>query len=133
MKSAALAAMAHEIRTVRDAKYPPAMRCAGSTFKNVFFADLPERTQAEIPPKVIREGKVPSAWFLEQTGAKGLRRGDIQVASYHANLIYNDGAGRASDLVILIQELKKRVWDRFGFELEEEVQYVGFEQAPAAV
>src|SRR5206468_11914440 len=102
-------------------------------FKNVFFADLPERTQAEIPPKVIREGKVPSAWFLEQTGAKGLRRGDIQVASYHANLIYNDGAGRASDLVILIQELKKRVRDRFGFELEEEVQYVGFEHAPAAV
>jgi UDP-N-acetylmuramate dehydrogenase len=58
---------------------------------------------------------------------KGLRVGDIQVAEYHANLIYNDGAGTAADLVTVIRELKKRVRDRFGFDLEEEVQYVGFE------
>jgi UDP-N-acetylmuramate dehydrogenase len=62
---------------------------------------------------------------LEQTGAKGMRRGGIQVASYHANLIYNDGGGMGADLVALISELKKRVRDRFGFELEEEVQYIG--------
>ena len=56
----------------------------------------------------------------------GLRRGDIQVATYHANLIYNDGAGTAADLVDVVRECKQRVADRFGFELEEEVQYVGF-------
>ncbi|MBV8866250.1 MAG: hypothetical protein JO210_12730, partial [Acidobacteriaceae bacterium] len=67
-----------------------------------------------------------SAWFLEQAGAKGLRRGDIQIADYHANLIYNDGAGTAVDLVAVIGEVKSRVRERFGFELEEEVQYVGF-------
>jgi UDP-N-acetylmuramate dehydrogenase len=120
---------AREIRTIRDAKYPPTMKCAGSIFKNLLFAALPQHVQSEIPPKVVREGKVPSAWFLEQTGVKGMRRGDIQVAEYHANLIYNDGAGTAADLVAVIQELKRRVRDRFGFELEEEVQYVGFAYA----
>jgi UDP-N-acetylmuramate dehydrogenase len=122
---------AREIRAIRDAKYPPSMRCAGSIFKNLLLPDLPERVRREIPATVIREGKVPSAWFLEQTGVKGLRRGDIQVAPYHANLIYNDGAGTASDLVTVIQELKARVYNRFGIELEEEVQYVGFDFVPA--
>lgn len=128
-----LAKTAHDIRAIRDAKYPPQMKCAGSIFKNLLFAELPPHVQAEIPPNVIREGKVPSAWFLDQTGVKGMRRGDIQVAPYHANLVYNDGAGTAADLVSIIQELKQRVRDRFGFDLEEEVQYVGFEYVPALI
>jgi UDP-N-acetylmuramate dehydrogenase len=115
-----------EIREIRDKKYPPAMKCAGSIFKNLFLAHLPFDVQAKVPPKLVREGKVPSAWFLEQAGVMGLRIGDIQVATYHANLIYNDGAGTAADLVTVVKECKQRVADRFGFELEEEVQYVGF-------
>ena len=125
--AAELGNTANEIRTIRDAKYPPTMKCAGSIFKNLLFANLPAQAQAEVPARVVREGKVPSAWFLEQTHVKGLRVGDIQVAEYHANLIYNDGAGTAADLVTVIRELKARVRDRFGFDLEEEVQYVGFE------
>lgn len=115
------------IRSIRDEKYPPSMKCAGSIFKNLLFAQLPPAVQTQIPPQLVREGKVPSAWFLEQTGAKGMRLGDIQVASYHANLIYNDGAGTGADLIALISELKGRVHDRFGFDLEEEVQYIGGE------
>jgi UDP-N-acetylmuramate dehydrogenase len=118
---------ADEIRAIRDAKYPPSMKCAGSIFKNCFFARLPTSVQAEIPAQVIREGKVPSAWFLEQVGAKGISRGAIKVATYHANLIYNDGGGSAEDLVAIISDLKSRVRDRFGFDIEEEVQYVGFD------
>ncbi len=124
-----LTKIAGNIRGIRDKKYPPAMKCAGSIFKNLLLRDLSGSVVAEIPPQVVREGKVPSAWFLEQTGVKGLRRGDIQVAEYHANLVYNDGSGSAADLVAVIEELKRRVRDRFGFELEEEVQYVGFEYA----
>ena len=122
---------ANEIRRIRDAKYPPTMKCAGSIFKNLLLAELPASVSSQIPASVVREGKIPSAWFLEQTGAKGMRRGDIQVATYHANLVYNDGDGTAADLVAVISELKRRVQERFGFELEEEVQYVGFEYATA--
>jgi len=127
--AAELRKIASEIRAIRDAKYPPTMRCAGSIFKNLFLDKLPAGARAEVPAKVVREGKVPSAWFLEQVGAKGIRRGDIQVATYHANLIYNDGVGTAADLAAIIRELKERVRDRFSFDLEEEVQYVGFDYA----
>jgi UDP-N-acetylmuramate dehydrogenase len=119
---------ADEILTIRNRKYPPTMKCAGSIFKNLLLADLPAAVAQAVPPQVIREGKVPSAYFLEQVGAKGMRKGDIHVADYHANLIYNAGSGTARDLCELIRDLKVRVRNRFGLDLEEEVQYVGFRE-----
>jgi len=120
----ALRARADEIQRIRDAKYPPTMRCAGSIFKNFVAAQLPAAALARVPEKVIIEGKVPAAWFLEQVGAKGMRRGDIQVAGYHANLIYNDGVGTSADFRALVDELKRRVREEFGVTAEEEVQYL---------
>jgi UDP-N-acetylmuramate dehydrogenase len=111
---------------VRLAKYPLDMKCAGSIFKNLILAELPESVRRQIPERVVREGKAPSAYFLEQVGAKGMRNGGIQVADYHANLIYNAGGGTARELCALIGDLKARVSSQFGLELEEEVQYVGF-------
>ncbi len=117
---------AAEIFQIRLAKYPPTMKCAGSIFKNLILAELPVEVRRQIPERVIREGKAPSAYFLEQVGAKGMQSGDIHVADYHANLIYNAGQGTARELCEIIGELKSRVRERFGLELEEEVQYVGF-------
>jgi UDP-N-acetylmuramate dehydrogenase len=117
---------ADEILKIRLAKYPATMKCAGSIFKNLILAELPESVRKQIPDRVIREGKAPSAFFLEQVGAKGMRSGGIRVADYHANLIYNTGDGTARELCELIGELKLRVHNQFGLELEEEVQYVGF-------
>ncbi|MBN8729752.1 MAG: UDP-N-acetylmuramate dehydrogenase [Acidobacteria bacterium] len=117
---------AEEIRSIRDAKYPPSMRCAGSIFKNLLVSELPEQLCAALPPGVVIEGKLPAGWLLDQVGAKGMRRGDIQVAAYHANTIYNDGEGKSEDLCALINDLKARVRARFGIQLEEEVQYIGF-------
>jgi UDP-N-acetylmuramate dehydrogenase len=127
--AAQLRAEADRILNIRNRKYPPTMKCAGSIFKNFLFAQLPAGVAAQVPPNVVIEGKVPSAWFLEQVGAKGMRAGDIQVADYHANLIYNSGNGTARELAGIIAELKRRVGDRWGIPLEEEVQYVGFNPA----
>ena len=104
--AAALRKQADEILAVRNAKYPPEMKCAGSIFKNLLFAELPPSAQAEVDPKVVREGKVPSAYFLERVAAKGMRNGDIHVADYHANLIYNVGDGTASQVREIVDELK---------------------------
>ncbi len=123
--AAALRRRADEILSVRNDKFPPTMKCAGSIFKNLLVADLPGPVAAGIPSHAIREGKVASAFFLEQVGAKGLTRGGIQVADYHANLIYNAGGGTASDLRAVIADLRSRVQARFGIALEEEVQYLG--------
>jgi UDP-N-acetylmuramate dehydrogenase len=121
---AKLQATAAEILKVRNEKYPPSMRCAGSIFKNLILAELPESVRVQVPERVIREGKVPSAYFLELAGAKGMVLGGVRVADYHANLIYNTGGGTAQQVRELIETLKNRVKDRSGLLLEEEVQYL---------
>jgi UDP-N-acetylmuramate dehydrogenase len=124
--AAELRRTADDILKVRNEKFPVTMKCAGSIFKNLLFQELPSAAASEVPALAVREGKVPAAWFLEKVGAKGMQRGHIHVAEYHANLLYNDGEGAAADLRALIDELKARVRARFGIELEEEVQYVGY-------
>jgi UDP-N-acetylmuramate dehydrogenase len=108
------------ILKIRNEKYPPTMKCAGSIFKNLLVAELP--AGVTVPEKIVREGKVPSAYFLEATGAKGLAIGALRVADYHANLIYNEGGGTARDLWHLMETLKAGVFEKFGIHLEEEVQ-----------
>jgi UDP-N-acetylmuramate dehydrogenase len=120
---AELRATAEGILKIRNEKYPPTMKCAGSIFKNLMLADLPQGVT--VPDKVVREGKVPSAYFLEAAGAKGLAIGGLRVADYHANLIYNEGGGTARDLWHLIETLKAGVQEKFGVKLEEEVQSIG--------
>jgi UDP-N-acetylmuramate dehydrogenase len=120
--SAGLRAAADGILKIRNEKYPPTMKCAGSIFKNLLLAELP--SGVEVPAKIVREGKVPSAYFLEAAGAKGLAIGGLRVADYHANLIYNQGGGTAHDLWNLIETLKVGVWEKFGVRLEEEVQSI---------
>jgi UDP-N-acetylmuramate dehydrogenase len=123
--SAELRQTADDIFKIRLEKYPATMRCAGSIFKNLILAELAPAVQKQVPERVIREGKVPSAYFLEQVGAKGMQKGDIRVADYHANLIYNAGHGTAHQVCEIINDLKSRVDRQFGLSLEEEVQYVG--------
>jgi UDP-N-acetylmuramate dehydrogenase len=117
---------AREILELRNAKYPPSLKCAGSIFKNLILAELPESVRKQVPAEAVREGKVAAAFFLEAAGAKGMRNGDIHVADYHSNLIYNAGQGTAQQVCEVIDELKARVFRLFGFSVEEEVQYVGF-------
>jgi len=121
---AQLRATADDILKIRNEKYPPDMRCAGSIFKNLILAELPASVRAQVPERVVREGKVPSAYFLELAGAKGITRGGIQVADYHANLLYNSGGGTAAQVREIVDLLKQRVLSQFGLQLEEEVQYI---------
>jgi len=124
---AQLRATAEGILKVRNEKYPPTMHCAGSIFKNLILAELPESVRAQVPERVVREGKVPSAYFLELAGAKGMVLGGVQVADYHANLIYNADGGTSQQVRELISTLKRRVQDQCGLLLEEEVQYLSCE------
>ncbi len=122
---AELRRVADEIAAIRDSKFPPAMKCAGSIFKNLLAGQLPAHVAGQVPSEAVREGKIAAGWFLERAGARGMALGGMRVADYHGNLIYNAGGGTALELCGLISELKRRVRERFGLELEAEVQFIG--------
>ncbi len=83
----------------------PRGRNSGSTFKN----PLPRQ-----------------AWeLIDAVGLRGERIGDAQFSEKHCNFIANLGAARARDVAALMREAQRRVRERFGIELENEVAYVG--------
>jgi len=125
--AAAMQSASAGILATRNAKFPPEMRCAGSVFKNLILKELSAGVRAQVPETVVKKGKVPAAWFLEQVGARGLRHGGIQVADYHANLIYNAGGATAAEFRAVVEDLKARVLARFGLTLDVEVQFLGFD------
>jgi UDP-N-acetylmuramate dehydrogenase len=72
-----------------------------------------------------RTDRYPAGFLIDQCGLKGVRRGNAQISSQHANFIVNLGGARASDIRALIQLAQQEVKDRFGQELELEVELVG--------
>lgn len=114
----------NSIIKTRNAKYVPGIKCPGSFFKNVLIKDLPASIVKKIDQTKIIDGKIPAGYLLEQVGAKGMKEGDIFVASFHGNLIINKNSGSFKDLEILVKKLKSKVKKRFGINLEEEVRYM---------
>lgn len=120
----ALQTEAQELLKQRVAKLPFTLKCPGSFFKNIPVKDIPTESLKLIPQEKITFDKVPVAVLLEMVGAKRQRKGNIQVSETHANLIFNTGEGKASDVYKLAQDLIKAVRERFGITLEPEVQFI---------
>ena len=70
------------------------------------------------------EGQSAGA-FIEQAGLKGYVYKDLQVSEKHANIIVNNGAASAEDILFLIDYIKKTVKTKTGIELQNEVKYIG--------
>ena len=99
---------------------PKGLSC-GSFFKNP-KVDILEKDWQEL----VKEGRIPAGYLLEQTGAKGRKEGGVIVSPKHANWIMNSGKGKAEEVKRLAESLKSEVERRFGIILEEEVEYIGF-------
>jgi UDP-N-acetylmuramate dehydrogenase len=105
---------ADEIRALlreRADKQPLGLPSAGSVFRN---------------PAGGHAGEL-----IERAGLKGLRRGGAVVADKHANFIINAGGATAADIEGLIGEVRLRVRDATGIELEPEVRIIGEPEAGA--
>ncbi len=68
--------------------------------------------------------------LIDRSGLKGLQIGGAAVSELHGNFLINRGGATAADFLNLIDEIRLRVKDRFGFTLETEVRIVG-EEPPA--
>jgi len=66
----------------------------------------------------------PSSYLIEQAGLKGLRAGDAQVSEKHAGFIINLGKATCKDVMKLVEKIQKGVKDKFGIDLEQEVQII---------
>ena len=67
-----------------------------------------------------------SAWqLIDAAGLRGERRGDAQVSEKHCNFFLNLGSARAADVLALMEEARRRVRERFGIELGNEIELVG--------
>ena len=71
---------------------------------------------------LFHNGKVPAGKLLETVGAKGARKGEAMIASYHGNLILNCGRCSSADVLWLARTYAKRVLDLYGVILEPEIR-----------
>lgn len=116
--------VSNSILEKRSRKYPPAMKCPGSFFKNVPIENLDPHLLKRIPAGFVIHDKIPAGKLLDAVGAKGARRGDAMVASYHGNLIVNLGNATARDVLWLADKYAGRVLEHYGIELEPEIRIV---------
>lgn len=93
-----------ELMSRRKDKQPLEYPSAGSTFKR------PEGTYAGL--------------VIEQSGLKGYTVGGAQVSEKHANFVINKGGAKASDIIQLIDDVKKTVKEKTGYNLECEVKLI---------
>lgn len=113
-----------KILAERTLKYPPNLRCPGSFFKNILANTISKDALKLIPQEKILYGKIPAGYLLEEVGAKGQKLGQIQVSPHHANLFINLGKGTATDFYNLAKTYAQKVKEKFGIELEPEVQLI---------
>jgi UDP-N-acetylmuramate dehydrogenase len=105
---------------------------AGSFFKNpVVSAVQAETFQKEYPNIPIYPGsddsqvKLSAGWLIDYCGWKGQRRGDAGVHEQHALVLVNHGNASGREIFDLSEAIRQSVFDRFGVELEREVEVIG--------
>lgn len=95
----------NDITAQRKQKQPISMPSAGSVFK--------------------RGDGFITAHIIDEAGLKGFSIGDAEVSKLHAGFIINKGNATAKDVIELIEYIKKKIYDKYNFELELEVLVVG--------
>ncbi|MBN2550570.1 MAG: UDP-N-acetylmuramate dehydrogenase [Anaerolineales bacterium] len=63
--------------------------------------------------------------LIEAAGLKGARSGDVEISPVHANFFVNGGQAMAAHVYQLIQLARQTVADKFGVELELEIELLG--------
>ncbi|MEK7516379.1 MAG: UDP-N-acetylmuramate dehydrogenase [Patescibacteria group bacterium] len=125
----------------RKEKQPTDYSSAGCVFKNIsakggsaFGGEFIDeavleklRKDTDVPEEFLKAGRIPAGWIIEQLGLKGTRIGEAMISEKHGNFIVNAGRATADEVVQLIVLVKSRAREMYGLQMQEEIQYVGFE------
>ena len=114
-----------ECLSYRQKSHPLNFPSGGSIFENFplskkLFKNFQELVQFE------KLGKIPAGFLIAQCGLVGKKFGNVKISEKHANFIVNLGNGKAKDVKKLIEFIKKKVRDKFGVDLREEIQYLNY-------
>ncbi len=120
---------------VRESKLPDpsVIGNAGSFFKNpIVNASVAEELLINFPalphyPPTEVKTKLAAGWLIEQCGWKGYRSGDAGVHEKQALVLVNYGYATGREIYDLSEEIKQSVQEKFGVELEREVNVIGEE------
>ncbi|MBI2037356.1 MAG: UDP-N-acetylmuramate dehydrogenase [Candidatus Magasanikbacteria bacterium] len=96
---------------------------AGSFFKNIKLAQWAQDTK-NLPELFLQRGTVPVGWITEQMALRGLSVGGAKISDEHGNYLINFNKATQSDVLDLVEQIKQKVYNRYGVELEPEVQIV---------
>ena len=127
-----LAHVRQAIVDIRRSKLPDPAQLgnAGSFFKNpVIFRSQYKELCTVFPDMPCYEVdadhvKVPAGWLIEQAGWKGKTLGRAAVHDRQALVLVNLGGAEGADVVALARAVQKTVADRFGIEIEPEVNFI---------
>ena len=60
--------------------------------------------------------------LIEQAGLKGAKQGAAEISERHANYIVAQPGATAADVLALIDTIRRRVWEQFGYDLETQLR-----------
>lgn len=86
-----------------------------------------ERQPIEYPSagSVFKRGEgFITAKLIDECGLKGYKIGDAQISEKHAGFIINKGNATAKDVEKLIKYIKEKVFEKFGVEIETEIEVI---------
>jgi len=102
---------------------------AGSFFTNpILSAADAAKLPVDAPKWPQSDGKVKTsaAWLMEHAGVeKGFKLAGAQISPKHVLALSNSGDATAADLIALAKDARAKVLEKFGINLEPEVQFVG--------
>lgn len=118
--------------SIRQSKLPDPKETgnAGSFFKNPSITipqfDELKKKYPDMVAYLNPDGtmKLAAGWLIEQAGWKGYRQGDAGVHARQALVLVNHGQATGAEIVALSEQIIASVKEKFGVELEREVNIV---------
>lgn len=107
---------ATDFAKLRASTQPLSQPSSGCMFKNI--------TKSQAKTLGVDKITTGAGYLIDKAGLKGTRVGNVMISDKHANFIVNLGGGTSKDVKTLVQLIRQKIKEKYGFELKTEVFFV---------